>query len=215
MGKCRNKNGRFVKDGELKRRQWSAEWSRTLSTTGTSLLEFTLDCADDIINNNNLVTAVHNYAIPLSPGSVRLPGKHNETEVDPVAVLRTNVIESETSPNVMLSDTSSTDNNTRSRASRTMSFDKIDGRRIVEPKVLIDRLLSGCEECGKTLNFTRIVNETRDGLGSYFWIMCECGSLNKVTSCKRHYAADKKKTKPIFDINTKAAIGLFFIYILL
>ena len=109
------------------------------------------------------------------------------------------------SSNDNLTDVSLTASKTRS--GRSVTLNSLDGRRIIEPKILIDRLAQGCDECGKTLSMTRVTHETKEGLGSYFWILCECGVLNKVLTSKQHYAADKAKTKPVFDINSKAAIG--------
>ena len=39
------------------------------------------------------------------------------------------------------------------------------GRRIIEPKYLTEQLQKWCEDCQQELNITRVVEETRSGLG--------------------------------------------------
>lgn len=48
-------------------------------------------------------------------------------------------------------------------------------------------------------------SETRRGFGSTLYIMCTCGVLNSVTTNKVHHL--HKKGAPVFDVNTKAAVG--------
>lgn len=84
----------------------------------------------------------------------------------------------------------------------------------MEPFEIVKQLRNGCSECGKLLLFTNIVEETRCGLGSILYIVCKCGQHNTVYSAKIHYDQAKlHKTRPIFDINSKAAIGKYNKYI--
>lgn len=80
-------------------------------------------------------------------------------------------------------------------------------RRVFEPAELQQRLMDGCEFCGEELRFTRVVSETLCAMGSIIYITCDCGMLNKINSGKVHHEKGKQRTRPIFDINTKIAIG--------
>ena len=53
------------------------------------------------------------------------------------------------------------------------------------------QLLQGCSDCGNELKLTRLISETKSGLGSYFYISCECGVINR----------------KVFDSNTKTVLG--------
>lgn len=89
-----------------------------------------------------------------------------------------------------------------------------DGRRIVELGHLASQMK--CEECNAALELCNIQSETRRGFGSILYIECLCGTLNKVTTNKAHHV--HKRGHPVFDINTKTAVGKkimnrFIIYI--
>ena len=100
-----------------------------------------------------------------------------------------------------------TDNGTFTNNTRCYPNLPIIGRRIMDPLFIIKQLRAGCEECGCELSFARLTSETRRGLASLYYISCECGMLNTVYSSSFHCEQEKKK--PIFDINTKAATGIY------
>ena len=60
-----------------------------------------------------------------------------------------------------------------------------------------------------TAAVTRLISETKSGLGSYFYISCECGVINTICSGKRHphVNTDKIQHRKVFDINTKTVLG--------
>ena len=62
----------------------------------------------------------------------------------------------------------------------------LDGNRIVTVQETMRQLLQGCSDCGDELKLTRLISETKSGLGSYFYISCECGEINTICSGKRH-----------------------------
>jgi hypothetical protein len=62
-----------------------------------------------------------------------------------------------------------------------------------------------CTDCGCRLALQNIVHEVRYGLGSVFMVECDCGIVNEVSSGKTHRVGTKGP--PVFDINTKAALG--------
>ncbi|KAL5012907.1 hypothetical protein ScPMuIL_011458 [Solemya velum] len=80
------------------------------------------------------------------------------------------------------------------------------GRRIVELDRLADQLRS-CIDCGQPLQLHRIQTEVRRGLGSMLYVQCVCGVSNTITTSKTHKTA--KRGMPTFDVNTKAALGMF------
>ena len=83
------------------------------------------------------------------------------------------------------------------------------GNRLLKIAEVIKQLTRGCEDCKCQLNLTNIVADTKCGLGSIYYIQCECGVLNKINSGTVHFYGEKKKQKPIFDINTQAVTGKF------
>ena len=84
------------------------------------------------------------------------------------------------------------------------NLNDLEGRRIVHLKTLGNEMY--CKQCNYPLNFNNIVEETRHGLASIFWIKCaSCNSTNKVHTDKQHKSA--VTNKPVFDINTKTALG--------
>ena len=62
----------------------------------------------------------------------------------------------------------------------------LDGNRIVNVQEIMRQLLQGCSDCGNELKLTRLTSETKSGLGSYFYISCECEVINTICSGKRH-----------------------------
>ena len=89
-----------------------------------------------------------------------------------------------------------------------------EGRRIVELGVLADQLKEGCLECKTVLNLFNTEEETIRGLGSILYIRCEeCHQLNGIKTGKTHRSPHKKDVgRPIWDINTKAATGLCYLF---
>ena len=88
-----------------------------------------------------------------------------------------------------------------------------DGRRIVDMNYLIEKLKTGCTVCSTRLNLCCTLNEKRYGLGVMLDIKCKNSRfINKVPTGKSHFDSSQKITMPIFDINTKAAAGIIFIY---
>ena len=49
----------------------------------------------------------------------------------------------------------------------------LEGNRIVNVQEIMRQLLQGCSDCGNELKLTRLISETKSGLGSYFYISCE------------------------------------------
>ena len=82
------------------------------------------------------------------------------------------------------------------------------GRRIVELDHMAEQL-SSCVDCDQTLNLKNIVDEKRRGFGSVLTLQCSCGMLNTVTTNKAHRVGSRGP--PIFDLNTKAALGMYYI----
>ena len=86
------------------------------------------------------------------------------------------------------------------------------GRRVVELNVLAEALDGGCEACGAALRLSDCLKETVSGLGSLLYICCsnsECGETNVCRTNKTHRSAGTTRGRPIFDVNTKLAAGLF------
>ena len=77
------------------------------------------------------------------------------------------------------------------------------GRRIVEMGHFADQLV--CDDCDVTLSLRNIFAETRHGYGSLLYINCTCGTVNAVSTSKRHQPS--KRGGKVFDVNTKAALG--------
>ena len=76
----------------------------------------------------------------------------------------------------------------------------LDGNRIVNVQEIMRQLLQGCSDCGSELKLTRLISETKSGLGSYFYISCECGVINTICSGKRHpdVNTDKIQHRKVF-----------------
>ena len=86
------------------------------------------------------------------------------------------------------------------------------GRRVVELNVLAEALDGGCEACGAALRLSDCIKETLSGLGSLLYVCCsnsECGETNICRTNKTHRSTGTTRGRPIFDINTKLAAGLF------
>ena len=76
---------------------------------------------------------------------------------------------------------------------------------------IMRQLLQGCSDCGNEFKLTRLISETKSGLGSYFYISCECGVIITICSGKRHpdvNTAGKIQHRKVFDINTKNQISM-------
>ena len=86
------------------------------------------------------------------------------------------------------------------------------GRRVVELNVLAEALDGGCEACGAVLRLSDCIKETLSGLGSLLYVCCsnsECGETNICRTNKTHRSTGTTRGRPIFDVNTKLAAGLF------
>ena len=87
---------------------------------------------------------------------------------------------------------------------------ELRGRRIVELDVLAKEL--ECKSCGASLQLLNCFRETVSGLGSFLYITCsnsDCGEINVCHTNKAHCSNDKRRGRPIFDVNTKLAAGRF------
>ena len=82
----------------------------------------------------------------------------------------------------------------------------VQGRRIVEFDTLANNLAkcSG-KGCDLAQDLRNIVSESRSGFGSILYIRCNCGTVNKVKTCKTHTS---ERGRPIFDVNTAAAAAM-------
>ena len=69
--------------------------------------------------------------------------------------------------------------------------------------------LKACDDCGQPLQLHKTNREVRDGLNSLLYVECICGMMNKVYTNKSHRAEGKKTGRPIYDVNTKTAMGRF------
>ncbi|XP_052799258.1 uncharacterized protein LOC128230867 [Mya arenaria] len=84
----------------------------------------------------------------------------------------------------------------------------LEGRRVVELKILIDGLKKCCK-CAGRLSLTNITSETIYGLGSILHIKCmSCLADNTVPTGKRHKASEHKTGTRYFDVNTKLAAAM-------
>ena len=86
------------------------------------------------------------------------------------------------------------------------------GRRVVELNVLAEALDGGCEACGAVLRLSDCIKQTLSGLGSLLYVCCsnsECGETNICRTNKTHRSTGTTRGRPIFDVNTKLAAGLF------
>lgn len=90
----------------------------------------------------------------------------------------------------------------------------IRGRRIVDLDYIIRQLLAGCK-CGENLALTCCTNETRKGLASLLNVKCaSCDALNEIHTSKMHTpkvddVGTPQRLYPVYDVNTKAALGKF------
>lgn len=89
---------------------------------------------------------------------------------------------------------------------------ELKGRQIIEFDVLAKELSSGCKRCGAPRHLLNCFQETESWLGSFLYINCNnsnCGEINICHSNKLHRSSDKHRGRPIFDVNTKLAVGMF------
>ena len=87
---------------------------------------------------------------------------------------------------------------------------ELRGRRIVELDVLAREL--ECKSCGASLQLLNCFREMVSGLESFLYITCsnsDCGEINVCHTNKIHRSSDKRRGRPIFDVNTKLAAGRF------
>jgi len=96
----------------------------------------------------------------------------------------------------------------------TSSF-TFEGRRIVDLGYLAEQLSRGCCVCDTSLQLIDTVSEKRYGLSADLTVACRtCNATTTVRTGKRHHDARKRKTMPVFDVNTKAAAGKFQLQLL-
>ena len=81
-----------------------------------------------------------------------------------------------------------------------------EGRRVVELGVLANGLRA-CQEFGEELSLSGTECETREGLASILYVRCKCGMINSVYTSKLHRTEGRTRGKPVYDVNTKAAMG--------
>lgn len=86
-----------------------------------------------------------------------------------------------------------------------------EGRRIVYLKFLGKQLW--CTSCKESLSLDNIEQEERRGLGSVLLIRChKCLLVNPVVTGKQHTPPGKSRRDSRFDVNTKLAIGQYYLY---
>ncbi|XP_070203678.1 RNA-binding protein 33-like [Littorina saxatilis] len=78
-----------------------------------------------------------------------------------------------------------------------------EGRRIVSLQELAKQMR--CKHCKALLDLNQIIKETRFGLASILYIMCQCGLLNDVHTGKRQ---EGDGSRHLFEVNIKASINL-------
>ena len=86
------------------------------------------------------------------------------------------------------------------------------GHQVVELNVLAEALDGGCEACGAALRLSDCIKERVSGLGSLPYICCsnsECRETNIGRTNETHRRTGTPLGRPIFDVNTKLAAGLF------
>ena len=75
----------------------------------------------------------------------------------------------------------------------------------MELPLLAEHLQTGCDICKKPLSLANCFRENRSGLASTLSIRCECGFVTRVPTGKSHRPSN---TAVVFDVNTKAAMGM-------
>ena len=85
----------------------------------------------------------------------------------------------------------------------------LDGNRIVNVQEIMRQLLHGCSDYGNELKLARLLSVRKLGLGSDFYISCECGVINTIYY-KRHPDVNTGKIqhRKVYDINTKTQISM-------
>ena len=93
-------------------------------------------------------------------------------------------------------------------------------RLVVELGHIINQLKTGCVKCRLPLNICGTQGVLTRGLGGWIYVTCDnpiCATMNKVSLGKQHKKIVPQKDNPydlippgsaIFDINTKAALGM-------
>lgn len=82
------------------------------------------------------------------------------------------------------------------------------GNRVVDLSFMSEKMF--CEKCEEPLLIQNIISEKIKGLASTFLIYCsKCSFLSEVDSSKKYVPKTKsgKSAKPLFEINTKVALG--------
>ncbi|KAK7490994.1 hypothetical protein BaRGS_00017690 [Batillaria attramentaria] len=78
-----------------------------------------------------------------------------------------------------------------------------DGRRIVDLNELAKQMR--CKQCASLLDLNRTVRESRYGLASVLFIVCQCGVLNDVHTGRKQ---DTDSGRPMYEVNIKASINM-------
>ena len=87
----------------------------------------------------------------------------------------------------------------------------LEGRRIVELRLLTEQLVAGCPVCEEKSCLSKCVGEKRYGLASVLEVECvRCGNIANINTSKTHVPIGRTSTRgrPAYDINTKSALSL-------
>ena len=84
----------------------------------------------------------------------------------------------------------------------------LKGRMIVEMDLIVKQLSNGCIHCEAKLDMTDTVASMRHGLANVLLVPCKgCTVVNRIETSKKHYSKTSKASRPIYDVNTKCAVG--------
>ena len=83
------------------------------------------------------------------------------------------------------------------------------GTRVVDIEFLIQQLQKGCLYCSTRLHITNVTSERRQGLASSFYVLCELCELTTAIHTSRSHLSNPLTTRSlVYDVNTKAALGV-------
>ena len=80
-----------------------------------------------------------------------------------------------------------------------------EGRRIVDLQELARQMR--CKHCKALLDLNLTIKETRFGLASVLYIMCQCGVLNDVHTGRKQES--EGGGRPMYEVNIKASISMY------
>ncbi|XP_077863137.1 uncharacterized protein LOC144345911 [Saccoglossus kowalevskii] len=177
----RNKNGKFVTRGVFEREIVRLDGSYKRVTSG----ETVYDPNDDHSSHSRAAEPSDDVPVVIDiqhqEEVMTSPGKANYLDDDCVAVEHS----------VQLSDL------------------KV-GRRVVDLGVLA-RDLDACKQCSAPLRLSSCVGDKCYGLGCVLYVRCDnsaCLLINRVYTGSRHRQEGKTTGLPVWDINSKLAIGM-------